>query len=114
MGNRFLRFLPIAVSFDTSSNNMKFKHLLLFSLAIVLWNACKNNTNPQPATPEKSATTAASTETLPWAGDKDFVCGMHIDQTVEDTVHFGGKVYGFCSPSCKESFQAEPAKYVGK
>ncbi|MBC7775806.1 MAG: YHS domain-containing protein [Phycisphaerae bacterium] len=39
---------------------------------------------------------------------------MKVDRTVEDTVHYGGKIYGFCGLSCKEDFQANPAKYVGK
>jgi YHS domain-containing protein len=39
---------------------------------------------------------------------------MKIDQSVTDTLHYNGKVYGFCGESCKESFKENPAKYAGK
>jgi YHS domain-containing protein len=37
---------------------------------------------------------------------------MSVDNTVEDTVHYKGKIYGFCGAHCKESFKEDPAKYV--
>jgi len=45
--------------------------------------------------------------------DIDPVCGM----TVSRNDGFGqseyqGKPYYFCSPACKESFDAEPARYA--
>lgn len=44
---------------------------------------------------------------------KDPVCGMSVDDTKVDTVHYkNGQIYGFCSKHCKESFAANPDKYT--
>ena len=86
---------------------MKIKVLLLAVLTATFLIACQS----KPASNAPSATTIGG---LPWAGDQDVVCEMKIDQTVEDTLHYSGKVYGFCGTSCKEKFQENPAKYVGK
>ncbi len=45
---------------------------------------------------------------------KDLVCGMPLKVALEDTVHYQGKVYGFCSQECKHSFQQNPTAYVKK
>jgi YHS domain-containing protein len=39
---------------------------------------------------------------------------MDVAETAEDTVHYQGKVYGFCSAHCKEKFQKNPEKYAAK
>lgn len=72
-------------------------------LGLALLSACKQNK-------AKSPETAAATFQL--ANTIDPICDMKVDNTVEDTAHYHGKIYGFCSSSCKESFQAEPTKYV--
>jgi len=88
--------------------NIKALSLVVFTTLLVA--AC------QQSTPKTNASTAAasSTETLPWATDIDLVCEMKVDKTTEDTVHYGGKIYGFCNPNCKESFLENPAKYSAK
>lgn len=84
--------------------------ILSISLALTfLFAACQQNS---PKTPASIPT--ASAETLPWATDLDLVCEMKVDQTVEDTMHFNGKIYGFCNPNCKEEFQSNPTKYGAK
>ncbi len=45
---------------------------------------------------------------------KDFICGMPITTEAADTAQYKGKVYGFCSESCKSRFLKNPNKYVGK
>jgi YHS domain-containing protein len=35
---------------------------------------------------------------------KDPTCGMPLTAGLEDTLHYKGKVYGFCSRECKEAF----------
>ncbi|PVD53607.1 4-methyl-5(B-hydroxyethyl)-thiazole monophosphate biosynthesis protein [Terrimonas sp.] len=45
---------------------------------------------------------------------KDFVCGMPISAGIADTVHYNGKVYGFCSTGCKDEFKKNPSAYVSK
>ena len=39
---------------------------------------------------------------------KDPSCGMPVTSIIEDTVHYNGKVYGFCSDECKQIFLKDP------
>jgi YHS domain-containing protein len=39
---------------------------------------------------------------------KDPSCGMPLTAGIEDTVHYEGKVYGFCSDECKQQFLKNP------
>ena len=39
---------------------------------------------------------------------KDPNCGMPVTAGIEDTVHYNGKVYGFCSEQCKAAFLKNP------
>src|SRR5579863_8857667 len=39
---------------------------------------------------------------------KDPSCGMPLTAGIEDTVHYNGKVYGFCSDECKQIFLKDP------
>jgi YHS domain-containing protein len=39
---------------------------------------------------------------------KDPNCGMPVTAGIEDTVHYKGKVYGFCSDECKQAFLKNP------
>jgi transcriptional regulator GlxA family with amidase domain/YHS domain-containing protein len=45
---------------------------------------------------------------------KDFICGMPLNNNIADTAVVGGKTYGFCSPSCKKRFSENPNKYLTK
>ncbi len=46
---------------------------------------------------------------------KDPVCGMDVDEkTAAGQSVYQGKTYYFCSPGCKQAFDKEPQKYVGK
>ena len=46
--------------------------------------------------------------------DRDPVCGMHVDPAKANhrSLH-DGKTYYFCSAGCKETFDKDPAQYVG-
>jgi len=45
---------------------------------------------------------------------KDPVCGMEVSRlTAIDECDYQGKTYYFCAGSCRETFEAEPEKYVG-
>jgi YHS domain-containing protein len=39
---------------------------------------------------------------------KDPNCGMPVSAGIADTVHYNGKVYGFCSDECKQAFLKNP------
>lgn len=94
---------------------MKFKALYFASLLALLFAACQQSAPKAPKpSPTEQGNSAVNQGNLTWAGDQDPVCEMKVDQTVEDTLHYGGKIYGFCGTSCKETFHENPAKYVGK
>lgn len=39
-----------------------------------------------------------------FASQKDTICGMPLTAGVADTAVVDGKIYGFCSTECKDSF----------
>ena len=44
---------------------------------------------------------------------KDPVCGMELSpNTATDEFEYKGKVYYFCAPACRETFQATPEVFV--
>jgi YHS domain-containing protein len=42
---------------------------------------------------------------------KDPVCGMPSGAGMEDTLHIGGKVIGFCSKECRDAYLKSPKSY---
>ena len=47
-------------------------------------------------------------------GATDPVCGMRVDrQATEHHVEHAGQTYFFCSPACREEFEADPGSQVG-
>ena len=45
---------------------------------------------------------------------KDVVCGMEVNEkTAKYKSNYQGKTYYFCSQFCKESFDVDPAEYLG-
>ncbi|MBL7783979.1 MAG: YHS domain-containing protein [Saprospiraceae bacterium] len=91
---------------------MKNYSVILLFLGVVLLAACKHQTpsNTTQTTTEQPATEKASTVVLD--NTIDPICEMSVDGTAEDTVHYQGKVYGFCSEHCKKEFMEEPGKYL--
>lgn len=46
---------------------------------------------------------------------RDPVCGMNVNEkTAKFRSEYMGKTYYFCSKLCKEAFDKNPAKYLGK
>jgi Cu+-exporting ATPase len=44
---------------------------------------------------------------------EDPVCGMRIDpDDAAGTAEYGGKLYYFCSETCRDAFVANPATYI--
>jgi YHS domain-containing protein len=39
---------------------------------------------------------------------RDPSCGMPLTAMIEDTLHYKGKVYGFCSDECRDEFRKNP------
>lgn len=44
--------------------------------------------------------------------DRDPVCGMTVSTADAKSAMNAGRAYYFCSQSCREKFEADPAKYV--
>lgn len=44
--------------------------------------------------------------------DTDFICKMPLPGNTNDTVHYAGKIYGFCSAFCRNEFKAAPHAYL--
>jgi len=44
----------------------------------------------------------------------DPICEMETEGHVSDTIHYAGKVYGFCSSGCKEEFAKNPDLHLSK
>lgn len=43
---------------------------------------------------------------------KDTVCGMEVEEG-KICRTYEGNTYCFCSPACREKFDAHPAEYIG-
>ena len=61
-----------------------------------------------------SLTTKERFKDLKFDSLKDLSCGMPLTAGVEDTVHYKGKLYGFCSKECKDAFLKDPASYLAQ
>lgn len=95
---------------------MKTLRILSLPLLLLLF-AC----NQQSAKPEVVTDTPANSmeanesdikiDLAQLAGDKDLVCGMSLKGGISDTVTYNGKLYGFCSPDCKDEFIKSPSQY---
>ena len=45
----------------------------------------------------------------------DPVCKMEVNEkTAQFKSNYQGKLYYFCAPACKKSFDQQPEKYLGK
>lgn len=75
--------------------------ILLIVVVMFSWMACKQSASPGEGVPLATL-----------ANKVDPVCDMTLKANVKDTVHYQGKVYGFCNSGCADSFKEEPAKYA--
>jgi YHS domain-containing protein len=66
----------------------------------------------------ESRLTAAAAAGIDSASSKDPACGMLVDQqrakAAGNMLEYRGKMYFFCSDSCKRNFQNSPARYIDK
>jgi YHS domain-containing protein len=77
-------------------------------------SSCHSNQQQSAVSPAivQAASEADSTKpkfTVAMVDNKmDPSCGMPLTAGIGDTVHFKGKVYGFCSDECKQIFLKNP------
>ncbi len=94
-------------------------------IATVLVSCGSNDAKTEPAAAaateptmehmhDSTAAPAADYSNVSFDATKDFVCGMPIKAGVEDTAHYNGKVYGFCSKECKDEFAKSPESFLAK
>ena len=63
---------------------------------------------------DHAATAKPDLKSLHFDYTKDPACGMPLTAGLEDTTHYKGKLYGFCSKECKEAFLKDPSSYTAK
>jgi YHS domain-containing protein len=99
-----------------------FSPLYFVFVFVLIIAACHQN----PKSEESEAPAAASTDTMVVKTDqtksvftaamvdnkKDPNCGMPVTAGIADTVHYKGKVYGFCSDECRDAFLKNPDALV--
>lgn len=54
----------------------------------------------------------AAQANIAFDNDIDYACGMKVQPEFTDTLHYNGKVFGFCSESCKDEFKANPESFL--
>ncbi len=92
------------------------KKILVISILLA---ACNSRT--QKETSVKNAKEATSVvapankyPNITFASKKDLNCGMPLSAGIEDTAHYKGKIYGFCSKECKDAFLKNPEAEIAK
>jgi len=77
---------------------------------VTMGTACNEKPNTEMTkSPAKSIDSAKPRFTAAMVDNKkDPSCGMPVTAGIEDTVHYNGKVYGFCSEECKQAFLKNP------
>ena len=100
----------------------KFFFIACFAMALVsMFTACKqkadaaSNIALKPSTDSTAAVDSTKKYTIAMVANKyDPSCRMPLTAGLEDTVHYQGKTYGFCSKECKSEFLRNPKGYVAK
>jgi len=92
------------------------KKILVISIFLA---ACSSHSQKETTidNTKDSVTTVAPAnkfENVNFASKKDLGCGMPLSAGIEDTAHYKGKIYGFCSKECKEDFLQDPEGHIAK
>jgi len=97
---------------------MKFDSLFVFFLLAAFF-ACKSRHHvpAMETTTHKDSTTVTTTpgqhfNGIEFASKMDLACGMLLTAGIQDTAHYNGKVYGFCSEDCKKDFLKTPEAFL--
>lgn len=86
------------------------KIISLTIISVFVLASCETKTEPEVNMAHEM--TASQRLEVVVDNEIDPVCGMKTSEHLSDTVHYEGKVYGFCSAMCKEEFLEEPTKYI--
>lgn len=88
------------------------KTFIIIAITIVATAACNNQkpTETKAGPADSTMKVVKAKYTVNMVDNKiDLSCGMPLTAGIEDTCHYNGKVYGFCSKECKDEFLKNPA-----
>jgi YHS domain-containing protein len=93
--------------------------LSIFLLAVACNNASQDHDHKTEAAGHEGHMNTEQAASPKFTADmvdnkKDFACGMPVTAGISDTLHYEGKVYGFCSKECKDEFMKDPKGYLAK
>ncbi|HEY0297747.1 MAG TPA: YHS domain-containing protein [Arachidicoccus sp.] len=96
-----------------------FNLMTTIAMTLVVTVSCNNQGNRTMTTKVQQSSVSMKSDTAQFTlsmvdNKKDFVCRMPLTAGIGDTVHYKGKVYGFCSKGCKESFLQDPKGYLAE
>jgi YHS domain-containing protein len=95
---------------------------LIIALSLLGLASCHSHQPAEQAAGKTDTAMAASSAAAPkpdlkslhFDYAKDPACGMPLRAGLEDTTHYKGKLYGFCSKECKSAFLKDPASYIAQ
>lgn len=92
------------------------KKILVISLLLAACssNSQKENTIDNAKDSVSAIAPAKKFENVNFASTKDLSCGMPLSAGLEDTAHYKGNIYGFCSQECKDDFLKDPEGHLAK
>ena len=95
------------------------RRVLISFILVIILVSCSNNSPsenmPMDRSTKSTYSTAASRHgaansfklsSIHLAVDIDTTCGMPLSAGITDTMSHQGKIYGFCSPGCKQELAA--------
>jgi len=95
------------------------RRVFIFGIFAIIGVACNNGSTKVNDTLESSNRGAEGMVTgrqraadtpvfsnIHFASEADTSCGMPLSARITDTMSYAGKIYGFCSPGCKQEFAA--------
>lgn len=94
-----MKYLPVTIT--------------VLTLALAACSSPQPEQKAIPAPVAAAATDSSTTINIPLenlAMTTDTICGMSLTDGIGDTLNTEGKIYGFCSTGCKESFAEQLAK----
>lgn len=95
------------------------RRVLIFGILAAILAGCNDYSateNQQMGSNDKSADSVpkgsraipdtSGFSSIRFASDRDTTCGMPLSAGITDTMSHHGKIYGFCSPGCRQEFAA--------
>ena len=85
---------------------------LPFTILIILLLSCHKTPDIKSEMELEAAASQQKFTHVKFDSDIDLVCKMSLHDGISDTIHYKGKIYGFCIPRCKSAFLANTDAYI--